>query len=135
MPRTEQEKVGMLPIRINLGEKVFEVKALRIREAQAWRQKFNEVMGPISLMFSQPVSRETNNLQGGLAKALLEFPEHIQEMVFAYAPSLEEHKEYILDNATEEQMAAAFGRIMEVGYPFLSQLGTVTSAIRASLSQ
>jgi hypothetical protein len=66
----------------------------------------------------------------GLAGALVEFPEKLADLVFAYGTELP--KDEILEKATEEQIAAAFSAIMVVAFPFLAQLGLVTQLVRAT---
>lgn len=129
--RTEDEIITKAPIEAQLGDKKYQIKPLSINKQRAWRSKLSEDLAGIVDNFGRQA--DPNSMKTGLTGALLDFPEKLADLVFAYAPDLP--KEEILENATEEQIAAAFSQIMAVAYPFLAQLGTVSTIVRSSLSR
>lgn len=126
--RTEEEILGKLPIEVKLGEKVYKIAPLTILKGMEWRKKLHSDVASVLETFTQPAAAPGFHV--GLAAALLQFPEKLIELIFAYAPDLP--KDEIMENATEEQIAHAFSRIVQVAYPFLAQLGTLTQAMKAS---
>jgi hypothetical protein len=112
MPRTESEMIAKLPVKVTLGATEYTIKPLTILKAREWRIKLNEVVG--QLVIGDP--------QQDLTATLIAFPEKVAELVFAYAPELP--KETIFEEATEEQLNLAFGKLMVVSYPFLASLQT-----------
>lgn len=129
--RTEEEILGKLPIEIKLGEKTYKIVPLPIRKGMEWRKRLHtEIAGALE-SFSQPAAAP--GFATGLAAALLQFPEKLIELIFLYAPDLPQ--EEVLDTATDEQIAFAFAKVIQVAYPFLAQLGTLTTAMRATSGQ
>lgn len=122
--RSEDDILSQTPLKLKLGETEYDVKILNITKTRIWRNQLTEAMSKI---FAELGARATPvNMHGGLGAALINFPETLEELVFAYAPDLPVEK--IREEATEEQMAAAFSRVMVVGYPFLAQLALLTKA-------
>jgi hypothetical protein len=131
MKRTEDQIIRKAPVEITLGEVKYSLKVLGINKAMAWRDSLTKAMSAIVSGFGQEAGAAA--LSGGLVNALLDFPEKIVSLVFEYSPEvLGPDREKIMEDATEEQFSVAFAAIMEVAYPFLAQLGTVTSALRAA---
>lgn len=128
MNRTEEDKLSMAVFTVRLGENDYTITPLKVNPQRRWRLKLGNELAPIVESFNQKV--ENKAMLNGLAGALIKFPEKLAEMVFDYAPNLEQEK--ILEEATEEQLAIAFSKIMSVAFPFLAQLGLVTTVVRAS---
>jgi hypothetical protein len=101
--------------------------------------QLNESLGGIVSNFQPTPGVDSKAFANGLTGALIEFPEKIIDLVFAYAPELP--KEELLGSeeapgkATEEQFAHAFSQIMGVAYPFLPQLALARTAVLGSLAQ
>ena len=131
-PRTEDDILARTPIMVRLGDQDYEIALLSVFPQREWRKKLFASLAPILASFNFRV--DGASMTHGLTAALLEFPETLADLVFAYGTSLP--KEEILGNATEEQMAAAFSAIMAVAFPFLPQLATMTQVLKsASLPQ
>jgi hypothetical protein len=126
--RTEDDVDARTPITVKLGEKDYSIPLLAVMAQREWRKKLFAELGPILESFKPKV--EGNGILDGLAASLLNFPEQLTSLVFAYAPDLP--KDDILANATEEQIASAFSSIMLVAFPFLPQLGMVTQVLRST---
>lgn len=129
--RTEEQAIAKAPFQVTLGDKQYDIKPLSMLKQRAWRVLLNTEMAEIVNNFGK--KGEPNSIAVGLTGALINFPEKISNLVFAYAPDLPEAE--ILETATEEQMAAAFSAIMSLAFPFLAQLKLVTQVVRAQLSQ
>ncbi len=132
-PRTEDDVLARTPIAVRLGEKDYSIPLLAVMPQREWRKKLFAELVPILEAFNFQVDGQS--MQKGLTAALLNFPEKLSDLVFAYAPDLPQDE--ILRQATEEQIAAAFSAITAVAFPFLPQLGMVTQLVRtaSSLSQ
>lgn len=120
--RSEEDIVAMTPLSVTLGKTEYKIKLLGMTPQREWRTKLNTALFPIVESFTGKTLADA--LRGGLAAALIQFPEAIAELVFQYAPDLP--RETIMQEATEEQMAQAFAQIQSVAYPFLPQLKTAT---------
>jgi hypothetical protein len=127
--RSEEDILSRTPIRVRLGDKDYDIPLLGINAQRKWRQKLGVDLEAIIKNFNQRDVSEKAMLNG-LAGALVEFPEKLADLVFAYGTELP--KDEILEKATEEQIAAAFSAIMVVAFPFLAQLGLVTQLVRAT---
>lgn len=127
MKRTEEDGLSMQPIRVRFGIKDYDIKCLGINAQRKWRTQLAEQLGPIVESFNQKADQ--NAVMLGLAGALQDFPEKLTDLVFAYGSELP--KDTIMEEATEEQISVAFSQIMGVAFPFLAQLGLVTTVIRS----
>jgi hypothetical protein len=80
---------------------------------------------------------EVNNAMGGdmtpesfgraFAVSMIKFPEKLMELVMAYGPDLP--RDTIESEATDEQIAVAYGRIVAVAFPFLASLATTRKVL------
>lgn len=129
MERTDSDILAKAPIKVLLGSTEYDVHPLTILKAREWRAKVNESFQSIAQSFA--AKPEPGNLGPALTGALLAFPEKLAELVFAYAPDLPQQT--ILEEATEEQMNAAFGKIMKLAFPFVGQLAQTIQILKASL--
>ncbi len=66
-----------------------------------------------------------------LTAAMLTFPEKLHELVEEYSPEIKAEHEYVEENASDEQLAAAYGRITAVAFPFLAQLSLTTTILKS----
>jgi hypothetical protein len=126
--RTEDDILSRAPITTKLGDKDYSIPLLAVMAQREWRKNLFAELVPLLDSFKSKADGQS--MQTGLTAALLNFPEKLCDLVFAYAPTLP--KEEILANATEEQIASAFSAIMGVAFPFLPQLGMVTNLLRAT---
>lgn len=149
MARSEADMISKAPITLRLGLKDYEVPPLTVLLARQWRLKLDASIGDIVRNFQAVPGADTKAFATGLTGALIQFPEKLAELLFAYAngwaeadspgkprlttPVLPEDE--ILANATEEQLASAFSGVMAMAYPFLPQLAMVRQAVLGSLAQ
>lgn len=126
--RTEDEILSMAPITAKFGAREYSIKPLTILKQREWRKQLSAELGVIVSNFSMDADKRT--VVRGLTESLTDFPEKVAELIFSYAPDLP--KEEILATATEEQLNTAFSAIMQVAFPFLALLGTVTQVVKAT---
>lgn len=129
-PRSEEDVVSRAPIVVKLGDKDYSLPLLAVVPQRAWRKNLFAVLLPILESFNFKV--DGKSMTAGLTAALLQFPEKLADLVFAYSPDLP--RDEILENATEEQIAVAFSAIMAVAFPFIPQLTTVQQLTKAASS-
>lgn len=126
--RTEADVISKAPVTVKLGELDYQIKPLPINKARVWRERLVEVMKTI--VADMGATPDPENMGPAMTASLVAFPEKVAELVFLWAPEL--NKERIMEEATEEQMAAAFTAVMVFAYPFLAPL---VLALRVSKSQ
>src|ERR1700739_4148794 len=129
-PRSEDDVLARAPITVKLGERDYAIPLLTVLAQREWRRTLYAELLPILESFNFQV--DGKSMATGLTAALLQFPEKLTDLVFAYAPDLLPAKDEILQHSTEEQIAAAFSAIMAVAFPFLPQLGMVTQMVRST---
>lgn len=133
--RSEEQAISMEPLSVVLGSETYTIKLLGINAQVEWRRQLDLVMNPLMDQMNQVVSG--SSFAGALTTVLLQFPEKMTDLVFAYAPDLP--KNTVMDEATEEQISRVFSQVMEIAFPFLAPLAMVMQLKRrtpaASLSR
>ena len=128
--RTEEQILSRAPIEVTLGETKYSIRPLTIIKSREWRAKLQEELAGIVGQFNQKA--DGNTMVAGLTGALVQFPEKLADLVFAFAPDLP--NDTILEEATEEQICAAFSVCLTLAFPFLAQLAMVRQVVTASAS-
>src|SRR5437763_10488353 len=105
-PRSEDDVLARAPLSVKFGEKDYAIPLLTVLRQREWRKKLFAELLPILESFSFQV--DGKSMASGLTAALLQFPEKLSDLVFAYAPDLLPAQDEILSTATDEQIAAAF---------------------------
>lgn len=119
------------PIEVMFGEKKYEIKPLRILKSVAWRKALIIKMAEVAGQLQQITGSDAAFLKG-LGYTLIQFPDILCDLVFQYATDLPREEVMHEDTgATEEQMAVAFGKILQVAFPFQGELKTVLMLLRA----
>lgn len=126
----------MPPKTITFADKSYPIHALSMRQAKAWREKFAEpLIGIITQstnLLSADLTTDAANIIGTLGKALTGAVDRIADAIFAYDVAIAADREWILDNATDEEAISAIITILGVVYPFGSILARLTPAHTAS---
>jgi hypothetical protein len=110
--------------KVVLGEREFVVKAKSIRKGQAWREKFKGQAELITSVISNVTGVRFDSPQDlarlivPLKDLLIAAPDIICAMVFEYATELEPDREWILDNARDDEMMLAFAAVLTLVFPF-----------------
>ena len=123
--RTEDDAVAQTPLSVKFGKEDYSIPLLTVMPQREWRKKLFAELVPILAVFQ--FNTEGKTVTDGLTACLLQFPEKLAELVFAYAPALP--KDQILDSATEEQLVAAFAAVMGVAFPFVPEIRRVTKIL------
>src|SRR5882724_173901 len=111
--RTEEQIVQMSPADVTIGTEKLPIKPLTVTAQATWRDRMVTIMQPILASFQQESSPES--FAAAYGTAIRNAPETFSALVAEYAgvdPVM------IKDNATPEQVALAFERILEMAYPF-----------------
>jgi hypothetical protein len=99
-------------IAIELGSRSYTVRQLPIRADADWRKLARPLVEPIiEVAIQSGVTMPTPERLARLAliNSILYEPGQLLDLVFAYAPALEDDRDWIEDNAyTDELMAALF---------------------------
>jgi len=130
MQRTDEQILTREPLTIKLGTKDFQVKILALGKARSWRMKLLETMSCVLASFKDVPT--PGNMAPALTAAMLTFPDKLHDLVEAYSPEIAADREYILENASDEQLAAAYGRITAVAFPFLAQLNMTATVLKSN---
>ena len=130
-PRTEDEILSRAPLKVRLGDRDYEVPLLAVMAQREWRKNLFAELAPIISTFESKLA--AGSMSQGLTAALLQFPEKIAELFFAYAKALsEEDQKKILAEATEEQLIAAFEAVKAVAFPFSPTLEQMRQLVKAN---
>ncbi len=129
--RTEDDIVTMAPIKAKFGDKIYEIKPLRILAQRQWRSKVVEEVRAIGVIL-KPDAATMPVFVKGLAFVFLQFPEKIADLVFEYAKDLP--RETIEAEATEEQLVRVFSQIVTVAFPFVEELRALTQTVGIAAS-
>jgi hypothetical protein len=131
MQRTEDQIISKAPIEVTFGSTKYSIPVLTIKAQREWRARVAEQIGELVSGMDADLSTATlPQLSRGFTATLVAFPDKLAELVFAYDPALP--REVIETDATEEQVSAAFSKIMVVAYPFVAPLNLLKQAVRAS---
>lgn len=115
MPRT---------VKVAIAGREYEVPELRSRANEAWRKRLQEPFGALvrrlegagETDITSP--RQIAALVQETAGTLLESPDTLRELLFAYAPALEQDRERILEEAYDSELLGAFVEVLKLAFPF-----------------
>jgi hypothetical protein len=128
MQRTDDDIILRAPIKIKLGDTAYPIQVLRLGKAREWRQKLLGEMAQVLASFGEAPTPD--NMAPALTAAMLSFPDRLLDLVLAYAPELDKTK--LEDEATDEQLAVAYGKITAVAFPFVAQLEMTARILKKS---
>ena len=122
--RTEDEIITQAAISAVLGGKKYEIKPLVIRDSRIWRGKVVAVLSYLP----QYAATTTDNPElfgEAINQMLAVMPDKVIDLFFAYAKDL--NRDEIEAVATDSEIAAAFGQVVDIGFPLAKSLvGTMT---------
>lgn len=114
-------------ITVTLGERQYTIDKLPIRQSKHWRQSLAEPFGEISQTLETASLVEVDQLGdiAGLVRraagVLLGSVDKMLDLLFAYSSALAADREYIEENAYDDEALAAFVEVLKLAYP-LEQL-------------
>ena len=136
--RTESDILTGAPIVVRLGGKDYTIPVLNNRKAAKWREKLFAALGPLvanidfgSLDLNSNHSKVNEALAHKMSQEMLMFPEKLLELFFDYAGDSVDKEAILSDESTvtDEQIALAFAKVSEVGYPFFFHVWAATKAM------
>ena len=128
--RTEEDIVTQAEIKVVFGGDVYEIAPLVILYARPWRKQVSQLVAEVSGVVGTS-SDDQEGFKSGMMKLLVDMPDTIIDLFFAYAKDLD--RDEIEAKATEAEMAAAFGKVLAVAFPLATTLTTVVPAVQAPL--
>jgi len=136
--RSESDILSAAPITVELGGVAYDVPILNNRKAAKWRTKLFEALGPLvanidfeGLDLNSNHSKVNEAMSAKMSQQLLTFPEKLLELFFEYAgdavprEAIESEESVV----TDEQIALAFAKVSEVGYPFFFHVWATQQAM------
>ena len=120
----------MNQVEVTLGGKDYSVPQLPVLKARAWREQLIRSARTLSETLFRQSNGHDEQFFSGLGTAYLEFPDKLREMIFAYGETLP--KEEITAAATDDELIAAFAKIMRVAFPYLYNLSLMVTFDLAS---
>lgn len=116
---------------VTLAGREYKMAELPLRKNAAWRQLLGAELEQWGQLLGQTNEVDLNNLSGVLpvlrraGDMVLQSPERIADLVFAYCPDIAAERETILDNAYESELVEAFSACVKLAFPF----GKLTSLV------
>jgi hypothetical protein len=122
--------------RITLAGQEHVIEELPLRKNAAWRQLLNAELHDWAELMGNAQQVDATNLTGVLpilrhaSDMVLQSPERIAELVFAYSAEMAAQREHIIDNAYESELVDAFMACVRLAFPFgrLTRLVTQLAA-------
>lgn len=114
-------------ITVSLGGKQYTIEKLPIRQSKQWRGRLAEPFGEIATALESASVVEVDQLGdiAGLVRrasgVLLGSVDKMLDLLFAYSTALANDREYIEENAYDDEALAAFTEVLKLAYP-LDQL-------------
>lgn len=121
---------------VTLAGREYEMEELPLRKNAAWRQMLNAELQQWAELMGQTQTIELTNLADVLpvlrrgSDMVLQSPERIADLVFAYSAEIAQDRERILENAFESELVDAFSACVRLAFPFgrLTRLVTQLAA-------
>ena len=136
--RTESDILTGAPIIVRLGGSDYTIPVLNNRKAAKWREKLFAALGPLvanvdftGIDLNSNHSKVNEAMAQKLSQEMLMFPEKLLELFFDYAGDAIDKDVILSDESTvtDEQIALAFAKVSEVGYPFFFHVWATTQAM------
>lgn len=119
-------------IRIVLGGRDFTVSALPIAQSKAWRESLAMPFGELANALTAANTVEVNqfadiaSLVRQMSGVLLGSVDLMLDLMFLYSPALSEQRDWIEQNAFDEEALYAFAEVLKLAFPFGVLLEVVT---------
>ncbi len=117
--RTEEQKILQEPLKVILGGEERRIRVLTIRESSEWRKKLVTLWSQIP-KFTKITSETPDDFSKALNSLLVEMPDAVTDLFFAYAKDLD--REEVEQVATDSEIARAFEQVIEVAFPLARSL-------------
>jgi hypothetical protein len=119
-------------ITVTLGSKPYTVIALPIAASKAWREALAGPFGEIADALTQANTVEVHRfadiavLVRQMSGVLLGSVDKMLDLLFSYSPALAAERQWIEENAYDEEALHAFAEVLKLAFPFGVLLEVVT---------
>jgi len=126
-----------------LAGRTYTIESLKFKAERAWRKTFDAPITNLVNTLSQTrtITSESNDAKqwlqqvgsmvlshaGELVRAMIDSPDTMLDAICAYSPALAADRDFIEENAYQDEIAAAFVEVLKIAYPFGTLLGMITS--------
>ena len=129
---------------VTLGGREYVLKPLPLRPAREWRAQFSRLAEMVISAMRHATTAQLSSpddlasLAAEVAPKLLGLVDELIEMMFAYSPELRAERDWLEENATEEEAMAVVIRITAIAFPFggvvptLRQIGRGVSGMKSN---
>ena len=123
-------------VTVKLGGKDYPLVPASIKRSKAWRKHFQEKFDMLADTFKQVANREVTDIASitrlfdVIRDVGLNSTDHIVDLLFEYAPNLQNDRPIIEEHATDEEAVAAFMEVLKLAYPF----GGLVTLVRSGLA-
>jgi len=124
--RTESDIINQSPLMVKLGGKEYGINPLVIKDARLWRSRCVDVLTSLP-DYVHASSDEPDEFNTALRGLLCSMQDIAIDLFFEYAKDLP--REEIEASATEEEVADAFSRVIEVAFPLAGSLPEIRSRL------
>jgi hypothetical protein len=127
---------------ISLGGKHYEINELPRRANAQWRQQFQVLIASVTNLVEASQVDITNTTDlvavvGQVRDVLMQAPDQLIELLFAYSPALAADRERIEAEVYESEILSVFVEVLKLAFPFgeiLSWASGLASAASATTS-
>lgn len=122
---------------VTLAGREYVMAELPLRKNAAWRQLLGAELEQWGELLGQTNEVDLSNMGGVLpilrraGDMVLQSPERIADLVFAYCAEMAADRETILDNAYESELVEAFSACVKLAFPF-GKLTTLVTQFAAT---
>jgi hypothetical protein len=123
-PRPDGEQVTRAPYSVALGQTVYQLTPLTIRQSKEWKSRLRDVVGDLL----DTASTSTDNLSQVMDQIkglLVTSDDQMLDLLCAYDARIDGDRERIEDSATSLQAFSALMEIVRVEFPFLRSLNAL----------
>lgn len=129
----------MRTLDIQLGDKTYTLRQLTVRPSRKWRQQVDEkyrdaIEAFVNVIVSWPendgpqgtnalghlFTQHSERILPVIQKVLLESIDDAFELLLDYSPELQKDREYLEENAYDDEIIKAFLEVLQWAYPFAS---------------
>ena len=127
---------------ISLGGKHYEINELPRRANAQWRQQFQVLIASVTNLVEASQVDISNSADlvavvGQVRDVLMQAPDQLIELLFAYSPALAADRERIEAEVYESEILSVFVEVLKLAFPFgeiLSWASGLASAASATTS-
>lgn len=119
-------------VTVQLADREYTISALPIRRSKAWREQLAMPFAELTRILEGAGNIEINQfgdiaaLVRTVSGTLLGAVDQMLHLMFEYSPELAADREYIEENAYDEEALVAFTEVLKLAYPLGRLLAVVT---------